>query len=92
MDCVKFGIALKFTPDENKGPKILAKGEGLLGEKIKGVAKRHGVPIVEDAPLAEALSPIPVGQEIPENLYRAVAGVFAFVLSQKTEATREFEK
>ncbi|TGL59419.1 hypothetical protein EHQ64_15085 [Leptospira sarikeiensis] len=83
---MKLGIALKFTPNENKGPMVLAKGEGFLGEKIKRIAKNHGVPIVEDRVLAEALTPVPIGQEIPENLYRAVASVFAFVLNQKAES------
>lgn len=86
MDSVKLGIALKFVPEKNKGPLILASGEGLLGDKIRSIAEKHKVPIVEDPPLAQALSPLPVGKEIPENLYRAVAGVFAFVLSQNIES------
>ncbi|WP_210413086.1 EscU/YscU/HrcU family type III secretion system export apparatus switch protein [Leptospira semungkisensis] len=84
MDRVKLGIALKFTPKENQGPMVLASGEGTLAEKIRILATKHGIPVVEDAPLAEALTPIPVGKEIPENLYRAVASVFAFVLTQKS--------
>lgn len=86
MDRVKLGIALKFIPEKNQGPVVLATGEGLLGEKIARIAQMHGVPVAEDAPLAHALSPLPVGKEIPENLYRAVAGVFAFVLSQNEES------
>ncbi len=86
MDSVKLGIALKFTPEQNQGPVILASGEGFLAEKIRRIAEKRGIPIVEDGTLAQVLSPLPVGEEIPENLYRAVAGVFAFVLGQNRES------
>nr|WP_198014373.1 EscU/YscU/HrcU family type III secretion system export apparatus switch protein [Leptospira fainei] len=82
MERMKLGIALKFVPDRESAPKVIATGEGILADRIRLVAENHKIPIVANAPLAEALSPLPVGEEIPENLYRAVAAVFAYLLGE----------
>ncbi|SEL14054.1 EscU/YscU/HrcU family type III secretion system export apparatus switch protein [Ectothiorhodospira marina] len=70
-------IALKYT---GKGaPRLTAKGAGDIARQILDLADEHGVPIHEDAALTSALAQIPLGDEIPENLYVAVAEVLAFV-------------
>lgn len=70
-------VALHFG---GKGaPRITASGGGLIAERILGIAREHGVPVHEDPLLTAALSQVPVGDEIPENLYVAVAEVLAFV-------------
>ncbi|EQA37464.1 putative flagellar biosynthesis protein FlhB [Leptospira inadai serovar Lyme str. 10] len=79
---MKLGIALKFVPNLKSAPKVIATGEGFLADRIRQVAEHHKIPVVANAPLAEALSPLPVGEEIPENLYRAVAAVFAYLLGE----------
>lgn len=58
-------------------PRVTAKGEGLLGEQIVELAREHGIPIQEDGQLSEALAQVPLGEEIPEALYIAVAEVLA---------------
>ena len=61
-------------------PRVVAKGRGETGEAILALAREHGVPIEENAPLAEALSQVELGEDIPEALYRAVAEVLIFIL------------
>ncbi|MES9993921.1 MAG: EscU/YscU/HrcU family type III secretion system export apparatus switch protein [Candidatus Thiodiazotropha sp.] len=76
-------IALKY--DGENAPRLSAKGRGDLANKIVALAQEHEVPLHEDAELAALLSQIPLGDEIPESLYRAVAEViaFAYLLSGK---------
>jgi flagellar biosynthesis protein len=61
-------------------PRVVATGRGEIGKKIVEVARAHGVPIEENAGLAEALSEVEIGNEIPVELYRAVAEVLGFIL------------
>jgi flagellar biosynthetic protein FlhB len=73
-------IALRYRPEEMGAPKVLAKGAGFIAEKIRDVARAKGIAIVENKPLARLLyKQVEVGREIPEALYRAVAGVLAYV-------------
>ena len=61
-------------------PTVTAKGEGHLANKIKELAKEHKIPVMENKPLARALfAQVEVGESVPEDLYRAVAEVLAFV-------------
>ncbi|RHX90423.1 EscU/YscU/HrcU family type III secretion system export apparatus switch protein [Leptospira stimsonii] len=73
-------VALKFIPQKDDAPVITASASGLLGDTIHKIAKRNLVPVVENPILAETLSELPVGQEIPENLYRAVGAIFSMIL------------
>jgi flagellar biosynthesis protein len=61
-------------------PHVVAKGEGPIGEKIIETARKHGVPIEENAGLAGALAEVEVGEEIPVELYKAVAQVLTFLM------------
>ena len=61
-------------------PRVVAKGKGAIGEKIIEVAKAHDIPIEENEVLAGALSNVELGDEIPAELYKAVAEVLIFVL------------
>lgn len=60
-------------------PRLVAKGEGELAERIKATAEEFGVPVVEEAGLVQMLCQIPLGDEIPPALYVAVAEVLAHV-------------
>ena len=76
-------VALRYTPGSG-APTIVAKGAGAVAARIRDEAIRHRVPLVEDIPLARALYRIcDVGQEIPRELFVAVARVLAFVFSLK---------
>ncbi len=81
-------IAVSLYYDGHNTPNITAKGRGDLADRILALAEKHGVPLREDPGLAAALSQIPLGEEIPETLYIAVAEVlaFAYYLSGYTPA------
>lgn len=80
-------IALRYKPGDDPAPKIVAKGSGLIAERIIEIAKENNVPLKEDTQLVEVLSTLDLYQEIPPELYRAVAEILAFVykMSKKVQ-------
>ncbi len=79
-----YSIALKYNPDEMAAPRVIAKGVGSTALRIREIAEKHGVPTVENPPLAQALfKAVDIEQEIPADLYPAVAEVLAFVYRLK---------
>lgn len=75
-----FAVALKYVHESDLIPKVMAKGMDFKAQKIKELAKENGVPIIENKPLARALyRDVEVDQEIPFELYKAVAEVLAIV-------------
>ncbi len=75
--------ALKYRHGKDSAPKLVAKGSGKVAEKIIEIAKAHGIPVQEDKELVEFLSMLDLYQEIPPDLYRAVAEILAFVYALK---------
>jgi len=73
-------LAVALHYDHTGAPRVVAKGKGAIGAKIIEVAKEHGVPIEENEVLAGALANVELGDEIPAELYKAVAEVLVFVL------------
>ena len=81
-----YAVALKYDPVTMQAPMVVAKGEALLAQRIKEVARKAGVPVLEEPPLARALfAAVPVGQYIPANLFHAVAEVLAWVYALRTK-------
>ncbi|HRP01305.1 MAG TPA: flagellar biosynthesis protein FlhB [Candidatus Kapabacteria bacterium] len=79
-----FAVALSYKSGVNSAPIVVAKGVDFLAQKIKMIGYEHDIPIVENPPLARELYKIvEVDQEIPENLFKAVAEVLAYVYSLK---------
>ncbi|WP_339249664.1 EscU/YscU/HrcU family type III secretion system export apparatus switch protein [Sporosarcina sp. FSL W8-0480] len=78
-DMRKDAIALSYNPDVAEAPKIIAKGKGLIAQNIIETAKEHNIPIQEDASLVELMGQLNVNETIPEQLYQAVAEVFAYI-------------
>lgn len=78
-------VAIKYDKDKSKAPTVVAKGMRMHAEKIKEIAKHYGVPILRNVPLAQALNKLEIGDEVPEELYEAVAEVLAFVYKIKEE-------
>jgi flagellar biosynthesis protein len=74
----KVAIALRY--DGTGAPRVIAKGNGTIGAKIIEVAKANNIPIEENEMLAGALSNVDIGNEIPGELYKAVAEVLVFLL------------
>lgn len=84
---VHVAVALKYDAATMHAPVVVAKGERLVAQRIKQVARDAGVPVLEEPPLARALfSSTNVGQPIPVNLYHAVAEVLAWVYSLRETA------
>jgi flagellar biosynthesis protein len=73
-------LAVALHYDKKGAPRVVAKGKGSIGEKIIEIAKAHDIPIEENEVLAGALAKIELGDEIPPELYKAVAEVLVFVL------------
>lgn len=85
----EFAVALQYEAGEMRAPKVVAKGRNLLARKIREIAVANGVPIVERPPLAQALfKMVEVGQEIPEQFYKAVAEILAYVYELTGRAPR----
>ena len=80
MNSDEFQRAVALNYDQKGAPTVLATGEGEIARLIKERAEAAGVPLVEDPKLSYLLSKIPLGDEIPRELYRAVAEVLVFVL------------
>jgi flagellar biosynthetic protein FlhB len=76
----EYAVAIKYDPDAMHAPKVVAKGQGFIAQKIRELAVANGIPILERKPLARALYKlVEVGQEIPEQFYSAVAEILAYV-------------
>jgi flagellar biosynthetic protein FlhB len=76
----EYAVALEYKPEAMAAPVVVAKGRNLLAQKIKREARWHGIPVVENPPLAQALyRAAEVGQTIPAKLYTAVAEILAFI-------------
>ena len=71
--------AISYDPDDNDAPVLAAFGEGYIASKIVEIAKESGVPVLPDPSLSSMLSKVSVGDEIPPEMYEAVAKVLAFV-------------
>jgi flagellar biosynthetic protein FlhB len=76
---IRLAIALKYDGATMKAPTIVAKGQRLTAARIRDVALANNVPIVEDVPLARALFTRPIGSEVPQHLFRAVARILVIV-------------
>jgi flagellar biosynthetic protein FlhB len=77
-------VALQYDAARMAAPTVVAKGAELIAERIKTVAAEHGVPVLENKPLARALhAACEIGDQIPADLYQAVAEVLAFIFSLK---------
>jgi flagellar biosynthetic protein FlhB len=81
---IHLAVAIKYDRKRNHAPIVIAKGARKVAERIKAVAREHNIPVVENPPLARALfKSVEIGQEIPLELYKAVAEVLAYVYRLK---------
>ncbi|MCP4021364.1 MAG: flagellar biosynthesis protein FlhB [Desulfobacteraceae bacterium] len=77
----KKAVALKYDQENDAAPKITAKGKGIVAEKIIELALAHDIPVKDDPDLIEILSELEIDEEIPSEIYVAVAELLAFVYS-----------
>jgi flagellar biosynthetic protein FlhB len=84
-------VALRYDADADAAPVVVAKGERLVAERIKQIAREAGVPIFRDVGLARALAELGEGGEIPAELYEAVAEILRVVQSLQRTNERAAE-
>ncbi|HEY9688036.1 MAG TPA: flagellar biosynthesis protein FlhB [Coleofasciculaceae cyanobacterium] len=84
---IHIAVALKYNSDVMEAPRVVAKGAELFAERIKEIANEHGVPVVENPVVARALFRlVEIDQEIPPDLYQAVAEILMFAWRAKGKA------
>ncbi len=81
----KKAVALKYDRLADPAPKITAKGRGRVAEKIIELAQKHHIPVKDDPDLIEVLSKLDIDEEIPPEIYVAVAELLAFVYSANSK-------
>lgn len=87
MEKRKKAAALKYKGGQEKGaPRLIAVGNGYVAEKIIEVAQKENIPLVEDVEVVSKLVQLPVGAEIPPELYEAVAGILVFIYKLDRES------
>ena len=85
-------VAIVYDEKEGGSPKVVASGKGSVAEKIIQTARDAGVHIQEDPDLVELLSKVPIGDEIPVELYQTVAEVLAFVYQINEKFKQKIQK
>ncbi len=77
-------IALRYEAGKMEAPYVVAKGAGVIAEKIRQIARENSIPVIENRPVAQSLYKlVDIGQTIPETLFQAVAEIFAYVYRLK---------
>ena len=79
-------VAIRYDEKEMDAPKVIAKGYRLVAAKIRQIARQHGIPIVRNVPVARALVELELDDEVPAELYEAVATILRFVYERSGEA------
>jgi flagellar biosynthesis protein len=88
----KKAVALSYDNEKSDAPRVLASGSGLIAETIIEKAQEAGIYIQEDPDLIELLAKVPVGEEVPAELYQTIAEVLAFVYSVNNKFKHKLEK
>ena len=87
-DRSKLAVALAYEPESRNAPRVTAKGRGAVAERIIEMAEAPGIVIEDNPHLAEALSAVEIDDQIPIELYEAVAEVIGFVLGATSAGRR----
>ena len=85
MTTFKKAVALKYDKTKDLAPKTTAKGQGSIARQIIKIAQQNDIPIKQDEDLVQMLSQIELNQNIPEELYQAVAELFNFIYGLTNE-------
>ncbi len=83
-------VAVSLLYDGDRAPTVTAKGEGQVAQDILEIARRHEVPIYQNAPLTSLLSKVDLNMEVPESLYIVVAEIIAFAYRLKDQQPENF--
>jgi len=85
----KIAVALRYKKNQDNAPVITASGRGRMADKIISLARENKIPVEENAPLAEMLRKLTPGQEIPPELYEAVALLLSYVMEMDARAKKK---
>jgi len=86
---LKKAVALRYDRKIDDSPKVVAKGRGKVAQKIIELAQKHDIPIKDDPDLIEVLSSLELNEEIPSEIYVAVAELLAFVYSMNSNRSEK---
>jgi len=81
-------VALRYDTTRDDAPRVVAKGQGLIAERIMAIAREHDIHVHADPDLVQLLAALEIEDPVPEHLYRAVAEVLAFVYRLNQAAGR----
>lgn len=84
-------VALLYNKEQSDAPKVIASGSGIIARKIIDIAEEAGIHIQQDHDLIEILSKIPVGEDIPVELYQTIAEVLSFVYQVNDRFKKKYE-
>ena len=76
-------VALRYDPQQDSSPRVLAKGSGAIADRILQLARDNSIPLYEDQDLVQLLGVLDINAEIPANLYKALAEVLAHIYRAK---------
>ena len=74
---VREAVALRYRQDEDRAPRVTAKGKSTIADQILALAEEHGIPLHQDTDLVTCLQALDLGSEIPPDLYQALAEILA---------------
>ncbi|MDP4108874.1 MAG: EscU/YscU/HrcU family type III secretion system export apparatus switch protein [Bacillota bacterium] len=86
---VRNAAALKYNPESNDTPVVVASGMGYVARKIVDVANENQIPVYEDDSLASVLSQLSAGSEVPSELFSAVVDLYLYFLNLTVEPAKE---
>ena len=81
QDKIEKAVALRYDPEKDQAPVVVAQGRGYIAERIREVARESGVPLKEDSELVDYLMALDLYEEIPPELYAVIAEILAFIYS-----------
>lgn len=84
----KKAVALRYDQEQDQAPVVVAKGRGVLAERIESIANEYGIPVQEDQVLADYLMALDLYEEIPPELYKVVAEVLAYIYSMDRQRSQ----
>lgn len=85
-------VALLYDKEKSDAPRVIASGRGVIAQKIIETARQAGIHIQEDPDLVEILSKVPVGKDIPVELYQTIAEILSFVYQINDKFKQNIEK
>jgi len=85
----KMAAAIRYDAARDDAPRLTAKGQGHVAERIIELARQHDIPVRSDKALIQILSQLDIDRHIPPELYKAVAEILAFVYSAKEKYREE---